>query len=76
MTSRNGDGREKKAENGLGAIRERVKTLQERRVALNEQLMQCSDRRQANAIERELYAIRTAVRHYEAALKIESGWPR
>jgi hypothetical protein len=76
MTSRNGDGKEKRPAGGVAAIRERVKTLQERRVALNEQLMQCSDRRQANAIERELYAIRTAVRHYEAALKIESGWTR
>ena len=60
----------------LDVIRDRLRGLDARRITLNEELMRCNDRRRANAIERELRAIRMVVRHYEAALKIETDRPR
>ncbi len=53
------------------AIRARIAELEKRRVVLNQEQMRATARKEVNAIERELRAIRMAISHYKAVLELE-----
>jgi hypothetical protein len=50
------------------ASEEALRELEIRRRALNERLMNSRDLSEANSIERELWAVRAAIRHHKGIL--------
>ena len=52
-----------------------IRELEIRRKALNERLMNSKDLAEGNRIERELWAIRTAIRHHKARLTARDVTP-
>jgi hypothetical protein len=52
-------------------LKEHLDWLQARLKTVNEQLMDCECRAQANRLQVEIRAIELAIAHYQAALEIE-----
>ena len=52
-------------------IEQRIRELEDQRKTLNQKLMDATDAAEANAVERELWAVRTAIAHYKSLLKRE-----
>lgn len=52
-----------------------IRDLEDRRKALNERLMNSKTIDEANNIERELWALRAAIRHCKRATLGEKGYP-
>ena len=53
-------------------LKEHLDWLQARLKTVNEQLMDCDSRTQANRLQVEIRAIELAIAHYQAALEIEN----
>jgi len=53
-------------------LKEHLDWLQARLKNVNEQLMDCDSRAQANRLQVEIRAIELAITHYQAALEIEN----
>ena len=51
------------------SIEHRISQLEQQRRNLNEKLMSTRDPAEANAVERELWAIRTAIAYYKSGLR-------
>ena len=51
------------------SIEHRISDLEQQRRNLNEKLMSARAADEANAVERELWAIRTAIAYYKSALR-------
>lgn len=51
----------------MSAADQVIKDLESRRRALNERLMNSKSTQEANGIERELWAVRAAIRYYKSA---------
>ena len=52
----------------MDLVERRISELEEKRKALNQKLMDARNTGEANTIERELWAIRTAIAQYKSAL--------
>ena len=53
----------------MNSSQEIIRELEIKRRALNERLMNAKDVAEANGIERELWALRTAIRHHQRRLQ-------
>ena len=53
----------------MNPIEQRIRELEDQRKTLNQKLMDASSGHDANAVERELWAIRTAIAYYKSSLK-------
>ena len=53
-------------------LKEHLDWLQARLKTVNEQLMDCDSRTQANRLQVEIRAIELAIAHYQPALEIEN----
>jgi prefoldin subunit 5 len=53
-------------------LRDHLEWLQGKVETLNNQIMECASREQANHLQSEIRAIELAISHYEAALKVEN----
>jgi hypothetical protein len=51
------------------SVEHRISHLEQQRRNLNEKLMNAPDPAEANAVERELWAIRTAIAYYKSGLR-------
>jgi hypothetical protein len=54
-------------------VREHVNRLQQRLLALNQQIMETRSRDDRNRIETEIRAVNLALEHYKAALELEKN---
>ncbi len=59
----------------MQSSQEIIQELENKRRALNERLMNSKDLAEANSIERELWALRAAIRHHNRMLQMKSGNP-
>lgn len=53
----------------MNSSEDTIRELELKRRALNERLMNAKDLAEANSIERELWALRTAIRHHNRVLQ-------
>jgi hypothetical protein len=53
----------------MNSSTEIMRKLEDKRASLNDRLMNARDRKEANSIERELWAVRAAIRHHKAMLQ-------
>jgi hypothetical protein len=60
----------------MGSSEQIIRELEFKRKALNERLMNAKDLTEANTIERELWALRAAIRHHNAAVRRASSQTR
>ncbi len=59
----------------MNSSEDTIRELEIKRRALNEHLMNAKDLTEANSIERELWALRTAIRHHNRVLQRQTGNP-
>lgn len=52
----------------MGSSEQVIRELELKRKALNERLMNAKDLAEANSIERELWALRAAIRHHKRTI--------
>ena len=55
----------------MDRLERRIRELEQKRKSMNVKLMDASTTVDANAIERELWAVRTAIAYYKSALSRE-----
>ncbi len=54
--------------NDMSSSEQIIRELESKRKALNERLMNAKDLTEANSIERELWALRAAIRHHKGTI--------
>ena len=55
---------------------QRIQELEQKRAALNQQLMNAQTQAEANCIERELWAVRAALSYHSSQASIKSRLPK